>query len=159
LLVAQNNLASTYEALGRYEEALEMKRNVYSRRLELLGKEHKDTLSAGSNYALLLRHLDRYDEAKLLLRRTIPVARRVFGDTNANTLRMRWVYAVALYEDPGATLDDLREAVATLEETERISQRVLGNLHPVTGAIENELRNSRAALRARETRETPSRSA
>ena len=29
---------------------------------------------------------------------------------------MRWTYARALYEDPGATLDDLSEAVKTLEE-------------------------------------------
>ena len=69
---------------------------------------------------------------------------------------MQWIYAVALYENEAATLEDLREAVATLEETERISQRVLGNLHPVTGAIGRALRISRAALRARET---PSRSA
>ena len=58
--------------------------------------------------------------------------------------------------DPSATLDDLRKAVTTLEEIARTSQRVLGNLHPATEGIEHELRNSRAALRARET---PSRSA
>ena len=35
-------------------------------------------------------------------------------------------YAQALYKDPGATLDDLREAVAELEDTERTARRVLG---------------------------------
>ena len=30
----------------------------------------------------------------------------------------------ALYQDDGATLDDLREAVTTLEDTERIARRV-----------------------------------
>ena len=60
-------------------------------------------------------------------------------------------YARALYEDPAATLDDLREAVATLEETERTAQRVLGGAHPITSSIEAALRQSRAALRARET--------
>ena len=49
-----------------------------------------------------------------------------------------------------ATLDDLREAVATLEDTERIARRVLGGSHPLTTGMEENLRDSRAALRARE---------
>ena len=49
----------------------------------------------------------------------------------------------ALCEDPAATLDDLREAVATFEEIERIARRVFGGLHPGTSAIEADLRNSR----------------
>ena len=61
------------------------------------------------------------------------------------------VYAGALHLDPDATLDDLREALTTLEETERIARRVLGGAHPLTNAIETALQNARAALRARET--------
>ena len=64
---------------------------------------------------------------------------------------MRKWYAQALYNDPAATLDDLREAVTTLEETDRIARRVLGGAHPTTRQIERELRKARAALRARET--------
>ena len=60
---------------------------------------------------------------------------------------MRWYYATALYENPSATLDDLREAVTTLEETARTARRVLGGTHPLTSAIEGDLRESRAALR------------
>ena len=40
-------------------------------------------------------------------------------------------------EDDAATLDDLREAVTTLEDAERIARRVLGGAHPTamqTGA-------------------------
>ena len=64
---------------------------------------------------------------------------------------MRAVYAKSLYEDDSATLDDLREAMTTLEETGRVARRVLGGTHPLTEGIENELRKARAALRARET--------
>ena len=53
--------------------------------------------------------------------------------------------------DTGATLDDLREAVTTLDETERTARRVLGGAHPVTVDIAKSLREARAALRARET--------
>ena len=58
---------------------------------------------------------------------------------------------MALYDDPGATLDNLREAVTTLEEIERIARRVLGGSHPLTTGIEWDLQKARAALRARET--------
>ena len=56
-----------------------------------------------------------------------------------------------LYKDDGATLDDLREAVTTLEDTERIVRRVFGGAHPATTTQEKALQNARAALRARET--------
>ena len=64
---------------------------------------------------------------------------------------MRWTYAEALYVDRGATLDDIREAVTTLEDVERIARRVLGGAHPTTMDIEREMQTVRAALRARET--------
>ena len=60
-------------------------------------------------------------------------------------------YAEALYKDPAARLDDLREAVTTLEDTARIARRVLGGAHPLTEGIGDDLRHARAALHARET--------
>ena len=59
-------------------------------------------------------------------------------------------YAEALYRDEGATLDDLREAVMTLEDAGRIARRVFGGEHPLRTGIDVSLRNSRVALRARE---------
>ena len=85
------------------------------------------------------------------MRRTVPMARRVLGDSHALTLRMRKIYAGALYKDDGATLDHLREAVTTLEDAERIARRVFGGAHPVARAIGYDLREARATLRARET--------
>ena len=93
-----------------------------------------------------------------MLRKTMPVARRVLGDSHELTLKMRWTYAEALYKADGATLDDIREAVTTLEETDRISRRVLGGAHPATASIERDLVRTREALRARETPPTPSES-
>ena len=55
------------------------------------------------------------------------------------------------YEDPGATLDDLRDAVTTLEEIEPTARSLLGDAHPSTASIKESLRDARAALRARET--------
>ena len=61
------------------------------------------------------------------------------------------IYARAFYQDPDTTLDDLREAVTTAEDTARIARRVFGGAHPLTVDTQRELRNARAALRAHET--------
>ena len=116
------------------------------------------TLRAANNYAsslLALKHLNHFEEAKSLLQKTMPVARRVLGEGHDLTLAMRWIYAGVLYEDASATLDDLREAVTTLDELERTARRVLGSAHPLAKGIERELRDARAALRARETPSPP----
>ena len=81
----------------------------------------------------------------------IPVAQRVIGENNETTLRMRETYARVLYRDTDATLSDLREAVNTLKDTERIARRVLGGAHPLISAIAVDLRNARTVLRARDT--------
>ena len=93
------------------------------------------------------------EEAKALMRTTVPVARRVSAENDELTLHLRWNYAQSLYLDSSATLDDLREAVETLAETERTARRVLGGTHPITTAIGVDLRISRAALRACETQD------
>ena len=59
-------------------------------------------------------------------------------------------HAKALYNDDRATLDDVREAVTTLEETLPTARRVLGGAHPFTVEVERNLGDVRAALR-RET--------
>ena len=102
------------------------------------------------NYAVSLLDLRRYEEAKLLMRKIMPVTRRVLGESHELTFKMRRTYADALCLDTGATLDDVREAVTTLEDTVRVARRVLGGAHPLTKGIENALQNARAILRARE---------
>ena len=128
-----------------------MRRDVYSGRLKLNGEENEETLIAANNYADSLVRLERFEEAKALFRKAMSVARRVLGESHDLTLRMRCNYAAALCNDPDATLGDLHEAVATLEETERTARRVLGGAHPLTNWIETALREARAALGARET--------
>ena len=149
-LVVQNNLAGTYELLGSNDTALRIQKDVYSGRVKLDGEEHEKTLRAANNYASNLCFLQRFEETKSLLRRMMPVARRVLGESHDITLRMRWFCARALYEDDSTTLDDLREAVKTLDETERTARRVLGGSHPATAGMEKSLQNARTTLRVRE---------
>ncbi len=150
ILAVQNNLASTYHMLGRLDAANRMLRDLYSGHLNFFGEEHPRTLMAASNYTNSLFLLKRCEEGKALLRKATPMARRVLGESDKVTLRMRRNYAEALYTDPGATLDDLRESVETLEDLERTARRVMGGAHPDVVDIEQALRASRAALSARD---------
>ena len=155
ILSVQSNLSNSYHSLGRFDDALRLRREVYSGRLKLNGEENEDTLRVANNYAVSLITLRRFGEVKLLLRKMIPVARRVLGENHDLTLRMRQIYAKALYRDPSSTLDDLREAVATLEDAGRIARRVFGGAHPLAAAIEESLRRSRDKLRARKETASP----
>ena len=119
--------------------------------MKLHGEQHPRTLTAANNYATSLLDLQRYAEAKLLLRKIVPVTRRVLGESHECTLKMRCLYAVALFPDPAATLDDLREAVTALEDTARTARRVLGISHPLLQMMEGKLLIAQAMLRARET--------
>ena len=76
-----------------------------------------------------------FAEAKALLRKTIPAARRVLGEDHQLAIRFRWLCAATLCENEDATLDNLREAVTELEETARTAWRVLGDGHPMTESI------------------------
>jgi len=69
---------------------------------------------------------------------------------------MRKIYAKSLYEDPGAMLNDLHEAVTTLEEIEPTTRRVFGGSHPLAVAIEGNLQKARSVRRGRDTPSTGS---
>merc|ERR1711939_927686 len=150
ILAVQSNLAMTYGQLGLNERALQMNRDVYSGRLKLHGEEHKDTPQAATNYASSLGRFKRFEEAKSLLRKMMPVARRALGDGSVVSLTMNKLYATVLCADPGTPLDDFRDAVNTLEDAERTARRVLGGAHPTTTVIAGYLRKARVALGSRE---------
>ena len=150
ILAVQSNLATSYFAVNRLDEALRLRKEAYAGYKKVVGKENRATMVIADNYVISLIALQRFKEAKSVLRREIPVARRVLGDCGEITLSMRMNYAVALYNDPDAMLDDLREAVTTLEHTARIARRVFGGAHPLTTGFEGNLRRARELLRARE---------
>ena len=151
ILGVQNNLANTYEELGKNEDAIGTRWEVYTGFLKHKGIEDRDTLMVASNYTNSLIKLKRFEEAKVLLRKTVPVAQRVLGKEDPLTIKLRWRCAEALYKDDGATLDELREVMTTLDDAERIARRVLGNLHPTTEGMRRDVQVVRAALAARES--------
>ena len=135
ILAANGNLAISYEVAERMDEALRIRQYLYARVLQKNGEEHRETLIEANNLANLLFRLDRFEEVKSLLRKAMPTARRTIGDDHDLTLRIWWSYGRTLYRDPNATLDDVREAVTTIEDTVRIARRVMGGAHSLTSAI------------------------
>lgn len=127
-----------------------MRRDVYSGTLKLLGEENSETLRESMCFSSALIQCSRLDEAKSLLCKMIPVARRVLGESHELNLRMRRTYAQSLYYDDGATLDDLREAVTILEDVAPTTRRVLGGAHPTVEGMGRCLHDAQAALCARQ---------
>jgi len=131
MLVAQGNLSNTYEALGRFEDSLRLRQEVYTGYLKFAGVEHPPTLRAGNNYAIHLLELQRFKEAKRVLRKVTPVAQRVLGTENDITLSLREDLSRATL-DGESSAEEKREALRVLEDVAGVRRRVLGPAHPDT---------------------------
>ena len=127
-----------------------MRSEVYARSGQLSSTIADDEMFLRAlNLAVSLRTTERSTEAKYFLREQLPKARRALGASHITTLRVRWIYAQTLYKDVAVTLDDLREAVSTLEEIEPTAQRVLGPANPTAAGIEECLQDARVVENAR----------
>ena len=131
ILAVKGNLAGTYQELGRHELALSMRREIYSECLRLYGEESIDTLREADNYAMNLIEARRFKEAKRILRKRIPVARRVLGPEHDLTMSMREDLCRATLDGDSAA-NEKREALRTLQDTVGLMRRVLGAQHPET---------------------------
>ena len=89
ILVHAEQSSGTYDLLGRPSPTDETGRVHWI--FEAPTARNMNTPSHSvSNYALCLGQLNRFEEAKSLLRKTMPVARRVIGESRMEvTLRMR----------------------------------------------------------------------
>ena len=148
-LVAQSNLAISYQRLGRHEEALRIEREVYARRSALYGRDNESTLiSAGNLASTLVDDLQQFDEARAFLRDRIPEAIQFLGKDHDLAFKMQRMYAKCLYKNDGASLEDITAAVATLEDLDRRQTRIYGAAHPQTGSTRRRLAEAREKLAA-----------
>ena len=126
---------------------------------ELVGSEDERTLASAMNYGCTLRDLDlqteaagqphtwhRSQRAKFLLRKLIPVGRRVLGESHEQMVRMRLLYAMCLSDDDAAPRDDVAEATSQLEELLRTAQRIYGPANPLVKHIKGTLEYAQKKL-------------
>jgi len=110
ILGAQNGLANCFDCLERHDEALVLRREIYTRRVATLGVSHYDydTITSGRNLSLSLVKLKRWDEAKSFARKLLPVAQQSLGADDDASLALNMLLAGALWGNPECTRGDLR---------------------------------------------------
>ena len=81
-----NNLASTYWAQGKIQDAAALEGKVLEARRRTLGQEHPDTLRSMSNLAVTYNDLSRTMESIDLMQQSADGCRKVLGDDHPDTV-------------------------------------------------------------------------
>lgn len=132
-LTIMHNLATLYDAAGRYAEAEALFLSALEHRERVLGKEHPDTLMTVNSLAALYDDVGRYAEAESLYFRALEGFERVLGKDHPHTLNS--VNNVALLY---SATDRSAEAELLFLRALEGRERVLGKDHPDTlGSVNN----------------------
>ena len=167
VLAAQANAACCLDDLGRFDEALVLKREIYARRVATMGVSHERTILSGNNLVASLEQEMLWNEAKTFLcDELLPATRRMLGDDHNTTLVIRRNLGDVLRGDPESTRDHLRlntarrrrpvfdvntgddllEAETILHDVVQRRRRVFGPAHPETRQVESTLSLVREGL-------------
>lgn len=112
---------------GRYREAEPLLRSVKDDALRVLGPANPVTLTAMSDYAIVLAELERYEEAAAVARQTIEFKDKVYGLDHPQTMPTMTTLATIL-----SKLGRHDEARQLTEHVLDVRRRVLGPDHPQT---------------------------
>ena len=140
------NLANCHCDLGRDDEALALRREVYAGMVAVYGVSHERTILNGCNLGISLNNLALWDEALPLLRQLLPAARQLLGADNDVTLDIKLNLAHVLYNVPESSRDDLLEAETIMQGVVQRRRQVFGPAHPRTLLAERALSRARAKL-------------
>ena len=94
---------------------------------------------------MTLLDLRRFEEAKILLRKMVPVAQRVLGTEHDITLSLREDLSLATL-DGESSAEEKREALRMLEDVAAVMRRVLGPAHPDTLHAQEKLEGYRQRI-------------
>jgi Tetratricopeptide repeat/NB-ARC domain len=112
---------------GQYRQALILDEQTLAAHRELLGEDHRHTLSSMSNLAETRLALGDLDGARQLQEQTLASYRRVLGDDHPDTLT-----SMNNLAETRRVLGDLQGAHELHEQTLAGRRRVLGDNHPET---------------------------
>jgi len=116
-LAAMGNLASSYEKIGSFHKALELKEKVLNVSKTTLGAEHRETLVTAQNLANSYTRLGRYKEAMELGEKVLEAQRRVLGPEDVDTVRTMANLAVSYkYLDQNQEALDLEVQVLEIQK-------------------------------------------
>ncbi|WP_026178725.1 FxSxx-COOH system tetratricopeptide repeat protein [Streptomyces hokutonensis] len=121
----RTNLAIALGLQGHYDDSCVMHREVYDRRVALLGSRERRTLQSGAYTARMLRLLGRLREARSLQEYNVRLLRRTLDRAHRQTLLAEHNLALCLRRD-----GDLEKARAIMREARRRLILVSGADHP-----------------------------
>ena len=126
VLMAETNLAKAFEALGRHDESLEIRRGLLERTKACMGATDQDTFVDALNLGNSLYDTGKFEEAKALLPEYVDSCCATYGPDHRLTLKLRF----ALCRARGVVWDGSYEEVCAsdkdLEDIDRRVRRVLG---------------------------------
>lgn len=141
----RNTLGRIYNASGRHQEALAVRKDIMDWYLRVHGPVYMRTLSVQSNYAVSLSQLDRDAEAVELLQRTLPTRLQLLGPDHvdvgvhevnlATSLRLlgRFEEALPLFED-GARI--FRDKLGAEHLRTLLADGYVADMRTRTGAVD-----------------------
>jgi non-specific serine/threonine protein kinase/serine/threonine-protein kinase len=124
LLFAYNTMALIQEALGRLDEALASHRSSVAAHIRILGRTHRETLTAMNNLAITLAENKQLDEAQALLEEILAARRESLGNDHPDTILSMNSVGFGYLQ-----LADYVAAEAILREADEVGERVLGSGH------------------------------
>ncbi|MEU6773757.1 FxSxx-COOH system tetratricopeptide repeat protein [Streptomyces sp. NPDC046759] len=125
ILQFRTNLALALGMQGHYEESCDLHREVYDRRVQLLGARARRTLQSGYYTARMLRLLGRLHEARSLQAYNVHLLRRTLDEAHRQTLLAEHNLALCLRRD-----GELEEARETMRDARRRLKVLSGAEHP-----------------------------
>ncbi|KUM99103.1 hypothetical protein AQI95_40670 [Streptomyces yokosukanensis] len=122
---------------GRDGHAIPLRTAVLAQRVETLGSEHPDTLTARHNLALSYGQAGRTHEAIALLEQVLAEREQLLGSEHPDTLTARHNLALS-HAQAGRT----HEAIVLLEQVLAEREQLLGSEHPDTLTARHNLAHS-----------------
>jgi serine/threonine protein kinase len=136
-LASMANLANSYSAAGRTQDALKLREETHARRKATLGPDHPETLRSMNNLAQSYFATGRRQDALKLHEETLKRKKAVVGPDHPDTLGSMNNLANA-FEAVGR----MQEALKLRQETLERQKATLGSDHPDTLASMNNLAES-----------------
>lgn len=137
-------LASTWEQLGKMEEAQALYRRVYISYLRMFNQSHPLTLEALDNLAQVSKASNAIDEAETLYKKSLEIKTRVLGADHPNTADA--MQKLAIIDDDRCRYDD---AKVKYQKALDIMAASVGKAHPLyTTTLENLALSSRLRANA-----------
>jgi tetratricopeptide (TPR) repeat protein len=123
-------LASAYDGVGRFTEALDSNKKAYAIFAKAFGEESPDAAKVLGNMGINYEGLARYDEAIDVLTRALAIFAKVHDAEHPEIANLHINLAIA-YEEVGR----LDEALAAEKKAAAIQARVYGADHPETALV------------------------